>query len=217
MVVSANCQRRSTRWTKNNSQQGKVVRGNVEVLVDETDEHGVVDGGVVDTLEDVSTGLGGHTSVVTGNLERGVGDVQLTDPSDESGLSRLVGDRGNIRVVGANVLSRGLPLEVNSLVGSSDRCLLGIDSCLRIVTGERDIVGDGQLGEDLPSDLGVGVGASDNVLGKQGPRHGLRDTSLEVKRHGESSRELSESHLLSSLGGDRLQKQSSSRSRVEVG
>jgi hypothetical protein len=45
----------------------------------------------------------------------------------------------------------------------------------------------------------------------------LGDTSLEVKRHGESSRELSESHLLSSFGGDRLQKQSSSRSRVEVG
>lgn len=143
----------------------EVVRGDVEVLVDETDKHGVVDGGVVDTLEDVSTRLSSHTSVVTGNLERGVGDIQLTDPSDESGLSRLVGDRGDIRVVGANVLSRRLPLEVDSLVGSSDRCLLGVDSRLGVVTGEGDIVGDGQLGEDLPSDLGVGVGASDNVLG----------------------------------------------------
>jgi hypothetical protein len=77
-------------------EEGKVVWGNVEIGIGKTNKHGVVDNWVVDTLENVSTGLVSLSHTLTGNLEWGVGDVQLRDPSDESGSSGLVGDGGNV-------------------------------------------------------------------------------------------------------------------------
>lgn len=65
-------------------QQAQIIRGDVEIGVDETDEQGVVDDVVVDTLEDDTLRLSGLTSVLSGDLERSVSDVQLVDPSDES-------------------------------------------------------------------------------------------------------------------------------------
>lgn len=64
-------------------EERKVVWGDVEVSVDETDKHGVVDDVVVDTLEHDTGGLGGGSHVLASNLKRSVGDVKLTDPSDE--------------------------------------------------------------------------------------------------------------------------------------
>lgn len=77
-------------------EQGEVVWGNVEIGVGETNKHGVVDDRVVDTLENVSTGLSGLSHTLTSDLERGVGNVQLRDPSYESGRSGLIGDGSDV-------------------------------------------------------------------------------------------------------------------------
>lgn len=76
--------------------EGKIVWSDVEVGVSQGDEHGVVDDVVVDTLENGSAGLLSLAHRVTSDLKRGVGDVQLRDPSDESRSSRLIGDASDV-------------------------------------------------------------------------------------------------------------------------
>ena len=64
-------------------EQTQVVRCNVQVGVGQSDKHGVVDDVVVDTFKDGSLWLSGGSGVLTSDLKRSVGDVELTDPSDE--------------------------------------------------------------------------------------------------------------------------------------
>lgn len=197
-------------------EQAEVIRGNVEVGVGETDEESVVDDVVVNALENDTFGLSGLTRVLAHNLEWGVGDVELTDPSDESRSGGLVRNGRDVRVVGADVHSGAVPLKRDVSASVGEGRSLSVDGGLRVFGRKGDVVGDVQVWEDLPSDLGVVIGTSDDVSRKEGPAHGLGDTGLEVQRHGESSRELPESHLLSSLGGDRLEEQSGGGSRVEM-
>jgi hypothetical protein len=79
------------------------------------------------------------------------------------------------------------------------------------------ISGDPKEVNDHTHDVRVLGRAVDNVPGQQRPSHRLGDSSLKVDGHGEGTGELPESHLLPSLGGDRLQKQLSRWPRVEVG
>lgn len=85
------------------------------------------------------------------------------------GSGRLIGDAGNVRVVGADVHSWGVPLERDVSASLCERWLLGVDSGLRVLGGKRQVVGDIQVGEDLPSDSRVVIGASDDELREGGP------------------------------------------------
>ena len=61
----------------------EVERSKVRVRIGKSNKHGVVGSRV--TLVDFAGRLVGVSSVVAGNLQRSVGEVELRDPGDESG------------------------------------------------------------------------------------------------------------------------------------
>mgnify|MGYP003624082379 CR=1 FL=1 len=105
------------------------------IRVGERDEHGVIGHWV--TLVDLASGLVGITSVVTGDLERSVSQVELVDPGNESGsTSRCC---CNVGVVGANSQTRVLPSQVEELAGEGKR--LGAVACDTGCTGVSRMLG----------------------------------------------------------------------------
>jgi len=93
------------------------VEGSKEgVGISQRNKHGVVDSWLA--LVDLTSWLVSETSVLTSDLERGVCQVQLRNPSDVGrGTGRSVGD---VRVVGANSLTGVLPGEVDELAGEGE-------------------------------------------------------------------------------------------------
>ena len=203
-------------------EQRQVVWGNVEISVGQGDESRAVDDRLVllvGSAEDGSSWLLGVTSVVSSDGQWGIGDVELVDESDESGFGRVdqSTDRSVVAVVVRNSLSRHIPSEFNSSSGLGEGCSVVGDGGVVTILQEVRVVGDGQPREDWPFDPWVLVGTGDNVSREQRPSHGLGDTGLKVDWHGVSTGELSECHLLSSLGRDRLGEEGGSVSSIEVG
>jgi hypothetical protein len=203
-------------------QERQVVRGDVEVSVGQGDERGAVDDRLVllvGVLKHGSSGLVSETSVLARDVQGGVGDVELVDESDKGGLSRVdqSADRGVVAVVVRDGLSGRFPAELDLASRLGQRGSVVGDGGVVAVDKEAWLIGDRQPGEDGPFDSRVLRRARDNVSGEQGPSHGLRDTRLKVDGERVSARELSEGHLLSGLGGDRLSEQSGGISSIEVG
>ena len=201
-------------------QERQVVRGDVEISVGKSNVDGSVDDRVLwSVLEDGTVGLNSISSVLASDLDRSVGDVELVNESEERRLSRVdqTADRCVVTVVVRDSLAGRLPAKLNSVTRLRERSTVVSDGCVVTVLEQVGLVGDRQEREDRELDTGVLSRALDEVSGEQSPRHGLRDTRLEPDWHRVSARELTEDHLLPSLGGDRLEEKLSRVSRVEVG
>jgi hypothetical protein len=128
-------------------EKGKVVWSNVEIGVGKTNKHSVVNDVVVDVVEYTAGGLHSLTHTISSDLQWGISNIELTDPSDESGSSGLVGDGSNVGVVCRYVHTRLLPREHDSPTCLGQRWLWSVDCRLRVFGSKRKIVGNVQIRE----------------------------------------------------------------------
>lgn len=168
-------------------QERQVVRSNVKVSVDKSNVDGSVDDTVLwGVLEDGTVGLDSKSSVVTGDLDGRVSDVELVDEGKEgrgSGVDQAT-DRGVVAVVVRNSHAWVLPTELDSVTRLRKRGSVVGDGRVVAVNQKVRLVGHRQSREDRELDPWVLSRALDKVSGEQRPRHGLRDTGLEPHWHG---------------------------------
>lgn len=123
---------------------------------------------------------------------------------------------------GGAILADGVVVEAR--LGSRDdggveSVLAGVDGLVKtglrgVAAGWVRLVENAQRGEILPCETCLVRGAGADVGSEQRPSPGLGDTGLEPDGHREETVELTEDHLLPCLGGDGLEEQLCSFTRV---
>lgn len=142
---------------------GKVEGSQEHVGVGKSDEHGSVDNGGTATV-DLTSGLVGVTGVVGGLDERGVGQVELSNPGNELRLTSDGVDRSGVAVVGTDSKTGSIPGEVDLLTGEGKRLrAVAGDGGATAVTSNVQVLAALLLGEG--GDAGVRSAVTDNLEG----------------------------------------------------
>lgn len=149
--------------------QGKVERSEIEISIGDSHKHGTIDSWVSNV--DLVRGLVAPSGVGASKLERGISEVQLSDPSNE--LRRLGRGGGDIAVVGADTHAGLLPLKEDLAAGESEglgpvagdsRGAVVADSGVADAGLSLGEVGDAGISDTLADELhGLGVVGGDAV------------------------------------------------------
>jgi hypothetical protein len=166
------------------------------------------------------TGGGGCNvaAVRTDSLAGSVPDEANLLAGEGKGLGAVVGNTGaasDTSLVQVDARLNGGDVSL-CRVGSTVAGALPVSGVVGVDAVDVGLVGDVQRREVLPCEAGGALGAGADVRSEESPSPRLRDTGLEPDRHGVKTAHLAEDHLLASLGGDRLGKELTNLTGVEV-